>query len=172
MIGLFKSNNSNYWFVILPPVTVAEWKWIKRSRVPTQTRAGIPCSHERTISSQLLPASLSFVLSPSLPHSVPLFSWLFYSPLRLCRVPAERCVAPVCAARLPVPHSLCRTLAFPWRISQPHGLHWLVESGRGVAIATALILNFSLLDVTWHWSAAPGQPRIQLTGFGWGFFFV
>lgn len=112
----------------------------------------------------VIPCLSSFVLSPSLPLCATLRLTLLLAAVPLSRACRKVC-CPVCAARLPVPHSLCRTLAFPWRISQPHRLHWLVESGRGVAIATALILNFSLLDVTWHWSAAPGQPRTRLNGF-------
>lgn len=108
-------------FVVLPPLTVAEW--IKRSRVPTQTQAGIPCSHERTISSQFFPASLPFVLSPSLPHSS--LPWLFF--FLAAAVPGcvacaqERCVAP-CVP----PGSLSRTLyvgrwPFPGASRNPTG---------------------------------------------------
>lgn len=109
----------------------------------------------------VIPCLSFFVLSPlsSFMSDTLLLPLLLTAASLSCACRKVRC--PVCGARLPVPHSLCRTLAFPWRILQPYGLHWLVESGRGVAIATALILNFSLLDVTWHWSAAPGQPRTQ-----------
>lgn len=141
-------------FVILP-LTVTELEWISMSTVPAKTQTGTPCSRERVISSYYSlppgPFPLSSLLCPTLPPTL---------------LPAA--VPLACAARLSVPHSLCRTPAFPWCISLPERLHWLVESGRGVAIATALILNFSLLDVTENWSVARGQPRTQINGFFFG----
>ena len=165
MRSWYNSGKANNWKYSCYFLSYLLWLWqsgLRRPGCPQRPRQGSlvhrSAPYLLSYSSSLFPFPYS-----SLPCATLLLTFLLAAVPLSCE--CRKVCCPECAARLPVPHSLCRTLAFPWRISQPHRLHWLVESGRGVAIATALILKISFLDVTWHWSVAQGQPKTQLNGF-------